>query len=215
MNFSNYFIPIQKRFTIYIFPPLLIIANYFAFNFFVSLFNKMEGYLSGMIFYWLFFCIIPVLLWVNKRNRKLLFRITKINWWQIILLISPILFAFVISPFRNGVTAAAPSIISFTLLYSLVNAICCEYLWRGLYFSQHQTNIFYAAIVPSVWFGIWQYVPLSIYPASIGNFYFILSMAGMGICWSVVTFYTRSVFWAAISHGLVSMLGFEAVYFLK
>ncbi|MBS1633248.1 MAG: CPBP family intramembrane metalloprotease [Bacteroidetes bacterium] len=197
----------HKLFLVYFFPPILIILNYFVFNFLTSLFDVKEGYLAGRFSYWIFFCIIPVKLWISKKNLALLFKVKKMNWWQMILIILPVVFAFKNNTFKTGIEEAAPMTIVLMLLFAVVNAFCEEYLWRGLYFNYHQTNIFFSVIVPSVWFAVWHYVPLSIYPPGMGNFYFILSVFGMGLCWGIVTFYTRSVFWNIISHTLVDIAG--------
>ena len=69
----------RRHFIVYLFPPLLIIVNYLVFSLFVSTNGLKEGYLSGMVFYWVVFCIIPILLWIRKPNRKLLFKIKKLN----------------------------------------------------------------------------------------------------------------------------------------
>lgn len=215
MNLFDQLTSLRKHFIVYLFPPLLIIANYFAFNFFAAAFNAKEGYLSGTIFYWILFCIMPVFLWINRRNRRLLLRIKRINWWQAILIVLPVVLAFGFGPFKNRIGEATPMVILLSLLFALVNAICEEYLWRGLYFDHHQANFFYAVFVPSIWFGIWHYAPLSVHPATIGNFYFILAAIGMGLCWGIVTFYTRSVFWSVISHTLVDLSGLGVFYFFK
>lgn len=215
MNPFHQLASLRKHFIVYLFPPLLIIANYFAFNFFVAVFNTKEGWLAGMFFYWILFCIIPVVLWINRKSRRLLFRIKKINWWQAILVVLPVVFAFGFGPFKNRIGELTPVLGLLALFYALVNAICEEYFWRGLYFDHHQANFFYAVIVPSVWFGIWHYAPLSVHPAAIGNFYFILAAIGMGLSWGIVTFYTRSVFWNVISHTLVDLSGLGVIYFFK
>jgi hypothetical protein len=203
----------RRHFIVYLFPPVLIIANYFAFNFFVTISNLKEGYLSGMIFYWLLFCMVPVFLWIRKPNRKLLLKIKRLNWWQISLLIIPVVLAFWLGPFKSRIGEATPLIIFLSLVYAVINAFCEEFLWRGLYYDHHQANFFYAVIVPSVWFGIWHYAPLSVQPSGFGNFYFILSAIGLGFCWAIVTYYTRSVFWSIISHILVDFSGLGMLYY--
>jgi membrane protease YdiL (CAAX protease family) len=205
----------RRHFIVYLFPPLLIIVNYFVFSLFISVNGLKEGYLSGMIFYWLVFCIIPVLLWIKKPNRKLLFKIKKLNWWQIILLIIPVGLAFAFGPFKSRIADATPVIIILSLIYAIINAFCEEFLWRGLYFDHHPANFFYAVIVPSFWFGIWHYVPLSVQASNIGNFYFILSAMGLGFCWAAVTYYTRSVFWSFISHVVVDFSGLGILYYFS
>ncbi|OQY92937.1 MAG: hypothetical protein B6D37_12650 [Sphingobacteriales bacterium UTBCD1] len=205
MNLFRQLMPFQKKFIVYVFPPVLIIVNYFAFHFFVELFGKNEGYLAGTIFYWLLFCTLPVMIWIGSRNRKLLFKIKRINWWQIILVLLPPVVTFLFGPFKSKISEVNTLIIVSTLDFALVNSCCEEYLWRGLFFNYHQGNFFFAVIVPSIWFAVWHYVPLSIHPAEQGNFYFILTALGMGLCWAIVTFYTRSVFWAVVSHALVNL----------
>lgn len=203
---------LQKHFFTYLFPPLLTIINYFLFNFFVSVFSRKEGYLAGMFFYWIVFCIIPVLLWISKKSRRLLFRVRKLNWWQAFLIILPLIVAFSFGSFKNNLAILTTTFALPAILFSLINAFCSEFLWRGLYMNYNQANFFYAVIVPSIWFGIWHYVLLSVQPAAIGNFEFILVMIGMGLCWGVVTYFTRSVFWSFVSHALVDLSGFGMYY---
>ncbi len=208
-------ISLQKEFIIYLLPPGLIIICYLAFHFFTTIVDNREGYLWGMIFYWLIGCSIPIFLWTSKRSRKLLLQVKKINWWQGILLILPVALAFFFGPFKQRINEAATWIIILSLPYALVNAFCEEFLWRGLFFVHHQGNFFYAVIVPSIWFGIWHYVPLSVQPASIGNLYFILSAIGLGLCWGTVTYYTRSVFWNIISHTLLDWTGIGVLFYFS
>jgi membrane protease YdiL (CAAX protease family) len=106
-------------------------------------------------------------------------------------------------------------IIILSLPYAFINAFCEEFLWRGLFFAHHQGNFFHAAIVPSIWFGTWHYVPLSVQPASVGSFYFIISAIGLGLCWSTVTYFTRLVFWGIISHTLVDFSGIGMLYYFS
>ncbi len=202
-----------ERIIIFLFPPVLIIVNYLAFTLFTGISGNKTGYWSGMIFYWLLWCIVPVFLLISKSNRKLLLKIKRLNWWQTLLFILPVALVILFGPFKNNLVEASLPIIILSLLFAFINAFCEEFLWRGLYFDHHPGNFFYAVIVPSIWFGIWHYVPLSIQSSSISNFYFILITIGMGFCWSVITFYTRSVFWNIISHTLVDLTGLIVLYF--
>lgn len=202
-----------ETFLLYLFPPLLIIINYFSFQFFTQVSGNKQGYLTAMIFYWVLCCVIPFILLVSKHNRKLLVRIKRLNWWQFILLLVPVLLAILYGPFKTRIAISSPLIIGLSFLYAVVNAFSEELLWRGLYFDHHQGNFFYAVIVPSIWFGIWHYAPLSIQTSSSGNLYFILSAIGLGVCWATVTWFTRSVFWSIISHILVDFSGLGVLYF--
>lgn len=191
----------------YFFAPLLIITCYLAFHFFSIVAGDRMGYLLGMIFYWLFCCILPAFFWITKTNRRLLFRITKLNWWQLLLIVTPVALATVFGPFRQRIHEATALVVLLSLPYAFVNAFSEEVLWRGVFFVRHQGNFFYAVVVASIWFGIWHYAPLSIHPAGVGNFKFIIAAIGLGCCWGTVTYYSRSLFWAIVSHTLLDFTG--------
>jgi membrane protease YdiL (CAAX protease family) len=206
---------LQKEFIIYLLPPLLIISCYLVFHFFTMINGRQEGYLLGMIFYWLVGCVLPAFLWISKTNRKLLFRITRVNWWQITLLVIPVTLAVFFGPVRQRLHETTVLIMILSLPYAFVNAFCEELLWRGLFFVHHPGNFFYAAVVPSIWFGIWHYAPLSVQSASIGNLYFILAEIGLGLCWGAVTYHTRSIFWSLVSHTLVDFFGLAVLFYFS
>ena len=199
----------------YLFAPVLIVVCYLMFHFLSTVSGDKTGYLLGMIFYWVFCCILPAFFWIDKTNRKLLFRIKRLNWWQWILLILPIVLAVLFGPFHERIRDATTVVIILSLPYAFINAFSEELLWRGVFFVRHQGNFFYAAIVPAVWFAVWHYVPLSILPASVGNFKFIVSALALGLCWGTVTYYTRSIFWSIISHTLLDFTGLGVIFYLS
>ena len=123
-------ISFQKEFIIYLLSPELIITSYLAFHFFTTIVDNRQGYLWGMIFYWLIGCSIPIFLWTSKRSRKLLLHIKKINWWQVLLLIVPIALALFFGPFKQRINEATVRIIILSLPYAFINAFCEEFLWR-------------------------------------------------------------------------------------
>lgn len=214
MDLYRKILSLRKEFIVYLLPPVLIIVNYLVFHLLTDINGSKQGYFSGMIFYWIC-CLLAVFLLTSKQNRRLLLKIKKPDWWQAGLFLFPVILAFLFGPFRNRINEASFFIIVLSLLYAAVNAISEEFLWRGLYLDHYQGNFFYAVIVPSIWFGIWHYVPLSFQGSSFGNFYFILSAMGIGFCWALVSWYTRSVFWSIISHTLVDWSGLGALYYFN
>src|SRR6185436_5150236 len=103
MKIYERLISIQKDSIIYLLPPFLIISFYLLFHFFTTIASPQEAYLSGMTFYWILGCLAPVFLWISKANRKSLLRVRKINWWQLILVIVPVLLACLFGPFRQRI----------------------------------------------------------------------------------------------------------------
>lgn len=206
---------LRGEFIIYLYAPILISGFYLLFHFFMSVSGSKEGYSLGMILYWLIGCLVPVFLWTKKTSRKLLLRVKRISWWQFILLLLPVVVAFSFGPFKQRIHEASCLIIILSLPYAFVNAFCEEFFWRGLFFVHHPGNYFHAVLVPTVWFGIWHYVPLSVQPASVGNLYFILSAIALGLCWATVTYYTHSIFWGIMSHTLVDFSGIGMLYYFS
>ena len=199
----------------YLFAPLMIVVCYMTFHFLSAVTGDKTGYLLGMIFYWLFCCILPTLFWIDKKNRKLLFRVMRPKWWQWVLLIIPVILAIFFGPFRQRMHEATMLVVVLSIPYAAVNAFSEELLWRGMFFVQHQGNFFYAVVVSSIWFAVWHYVPLSIRPAEVGNFNFIISALGLGLCWGTVTYFTRSIFWSIVSHTLVDLTGLGIIFYLS
>jgi len=63
-----------------------------------------------------------------------------------------------------GMEYEKQSVWIFILLLStcLGNGFFEELLWRGVYYKLFPNNILFRMIWPSIWFGIWHYVPVSI-----------------------------------------------------
>src|SRR5258706_6570782 len=98
-------------FLMFVFPPMLIIVNYSLFQFFTEVAGNKNGYLLGMICYWGLWCVIPFLLFVSRTNRRLLFRIKPVRWWLSVLLIAPVLMAFLFGPFRDRIAEVSPAVV--------------------------------------------------------------------------------------------------------
>jgi membrane protease YdiL (CAAX protease family) len=206
---------LRRSFITFLFPAILIISNYIAVHFFTRISGTANGYLGGMIFYWLLWCILPVMLWTSKTNRRLLLKVKRLNWWQILLLIVPVVLVAGFQTMASPVQEVPAGIIVVSALPAIVNAICEEALWRGLFYDHHQANFFYAVIVPAIWYGIWYYVPLSIHPVPAGDFYYITGAVIAGCCWGIVTYTTRSVFWGIVSHFVADWIRLSAIYFIQ
>ncbi|HVZ56819.1 MAG TPA: CPBP family glutamic-type intramembrane protease [Chitinophagaceae bacterium] len=208
MTTSQFILQVRRGFVQFLFPPLLIILNYVTFHFFVRLTAAADAFLAGLAVYWIFWCLLPVRGWISGPNRKRLGRWVRPAWWQILLVAAPVALSIGGGPLG---TPGLPAIAGWVWAAPLVLVATTwseEWFWRGLYFDHHQGNFFYAVLVPAVWYGVWQYVPLSVYPQEGGNFYYIARTVLAAGCWGALTYSTRSVGWALVSHlaaGLGSM----------
>lgn len=204
---------IRREFIIYGYPPLLIIGAYLLFQWLEKAGSDRQGYPLGMTLYWMLGCILPFLLWTKKKARIEILRFGRLQVWMILLLAIPIIITFFTGPYTNGIKGSSAPIITLSVFYALVNACSEELLWRGVYFDHHRGHFFHAVIVPSVWYGTWYYVPLSVQSGQTGNLLIILAAIGSGFCWATVTYYSRSVCWSMISHLLASLTGLGIYYY--
>jgi membrane protease YdiL (CAAX protease family) len=205
---------IRKEYILWILPPAFIIVNYFVFHALTDILGNKQGFFLGMCFYW-FCCLLATSFLVEKKEIKRLLKITKPDWQQAALLLIPVLAAIFFGPFRERIDEATTVIIFLSLLYAATNAFTEELFWRGIYVNHFKTGFFPAVTAPVIWFGIWHYVPLSFHEATVSNFYFVLSAIGLGLCWGIIAYYTKSVFWSFISHLLVDWSGIGALYYFS
>ena len=76
-----------------------------------------------------------------------------------------------------------------------------ELLWRGVYYRLYPNNIFFRMIWPSVWFGIWHYVPVSIHNNELtGLIGMMVGPIMMGLVLSYMTKKTNTLWWSIIAH---------------
>ncbi len=204
---------IRREFIIYLYPPILIIGAYLLFQWLEKAGADRQGYPLGMTLYWLLGCIIPFLLWTGRPARVELLRFGRLRGWMVPLLLIPIIITFFTGPFTTGPAGSAAPVIVLSVFYSLVNACSEELLWRTVYFDHHRGHFFHAVIVPSIWYGTWYYVPLSVQNGQTGNLIIILAATASGFCWATVTYYTKSVYWSLVSHLLTSITGLGIYYF--
>ncbi len=201
------FIQLRREFIIFIYPPVLIVAGYFTFDILAGIWGNQQGFIAGMAAYWLIGCLLPAAAWISRRHRKLLLQFKKLTAWQWLLLLLPAALVLIFVPLTSGPGNAKAAILLLTFVLSLLHAFSEELFWRGLYYDHHQGNLFYATIVPSIWYGIWHYVPLSVMPVELPNFYFIVIATGLGFFRALITWQSHSVAWNIIVHALLTWLG--------
>lgn len=196
-------------------PVILLIVMYFIFKFFVNIAGIKMGYLLSMAFYWVIWCIVVPLMFMNKKEIIKVLKPTKLSLIDLIILLIPPILAFAFGPFQSRIGQANVLILLLSFLYAAVNSISEEFLWRGFYIAKSQNNIIYGLIIPTIGFAIWHFAPLSIEASSFGNLNFVLSAGFIGICWGIVSFRTKSIFWSILSHILLDFSGIGALFYFK
>lgn len=172
--------------------------------------NAEAGYVLGFLFYWAIWCtLIP--LWILKREgigslfieEKPLFR--RSNWLPALLLMLIVVITVIMYPPR-GLLAAPTKLVLIAIPVAIVNGICEELLWRGLYVKVFPGNAVLGVIYPSVGFALWHLSPQLVVPAETGAWPFVASTFFLGISYGWISYRTGSINWNAISHSLGGIL---------
>jgi len=205
MNLTN---P-QKAFLL-VLPFLLVLSTALVFIFAAKWLGEELGYLLGFVFYWAFWCLsVPWLILKNEgigslfKEANRLFQ--KSNWPPAALL--GIIVAITIVMYPPTRLAAAPMILLILAIpVAIINGICEELLWRGLYVKAFPGNLALGVIYPSIGFAFWHISPQLVNPAEVGIWSFVVSTFFLGISYSWISYRTGSIKWNAISHSLGGIL---------
>jgi len=195
----------DKRGTIaFIIPPILIAIMY-------PIFNSLAGVLAndtivwylGLLNYWLIWgLVLPVIL-IGKKDMIALIRPQRPKI-KILLPMSVILLgALAAKLFVPGMEYEKQNVWILILLLSTCfgNGFFEELLWRGVYYKLFPASIFYRMIWPSIWFGIWHFVPVSIHNNQLtGLIGMIAGPIMMGLVLSYMTKKANTLWWAIVAH---------------
>jgi membrane protease YdiL (CAAX protease family) len=185
-------------------PPVLIALMYPIFNSLAGvLANDRIAWYLGLITYWLIWGIVFPIIIIGKKDLLALIRPQKPARKMLLPTSIILLGALAASLFVPGMEYEKQSTLILILLLStcLGNGFFEELLWRGVYYRLFPDNIFCRMIWPSVWFGIWHYVPVSINNSELtGLIGMIVGPIMMGLVLSYMTKKTNTLWWAIIAH---------------
>ena len=89
---------------------------------------------------------------------------------------------------------------------AIINGVCEELLWRGLYIKVFPNNALLGVIFPAIGFAFWHISPQLIFPAEQGVWPFVTSTLFLGLSYGWIAYKTKSIKWNAISHSLGGIL---------
>ena len=194
----------KKEIIAFIIPPVLIAFMYPIFNSLAgALANDRIAWYLGLITYWIVWGMIFPLLIIGKQDIKAIIRPQKPTV-AIILPTSVILVgALAARLFVPGMEYEKQSVWILLLLLSTSfgNGFFEELLWRGIYFKLFPNRIFLRMIWPSIWFGIWHFVPVSINNNELtGLIGMMIGPFLMGLVLSYMTKKTNTLWWSMLAH---------------
>ena len=203
----------KKRMIAVITPPILLAIMYPIFHFLAgSLENGRIAWYLGLATYWLIWGSIFPLLMIGFRNIKELIKPKKLSKIVLLLLAVPLVGAIGAKLVPGMGEYEKETILIGILVISTAfgNGFFEEILWRGVYAKLFPENIFFRMIWPSIWFGLWHYIPVSINNDEItGLIGMMIGPMMMGLYFSYLTRKTNTLWWAIIAHtvgGLIMVL---------
>lgn len=172
--------------------------------------NAEFGYVLGFLFYWAIWCFLVPLLILKGEGIVSLFReanplFRKSNWLPAALLVLIVVITVAMYP-PIKLLAAPGKLIIIAIPVAILNGVCEELLWRGLYVKAFPGNRILGFVYPSIGFALWHVSPQLVIPAESGIWPFVVSTLFLGISYGWISYRTGSIKWNVISHSIGGIL---------
>lgn len=194
----------MKQIIIFIIPPVLLAIMYPIFNSLAEVLdNDRIAWYLGLIIYWILWGMVFPIIMIGKNNIIALIRPQRPKVAIIVPISIILLGALSARLFVPGMEYEKQNAWILLLLLSTCfgNGFFEELLWRGVYYELYPNNIFFRMIWPSIWFGIWHYVPVSINNNELtGLIGMIIGPILMGLVLSYMTKKTGTLWWSILAH---------------
>ncbi len=209
-----------RRVGLIVAPLLILVTVYFVVGFTIAQFGFDPGYLLGIAFYWVVWCIAFPLWAVGRRGLVAMFRGE--GGWSIkpsvlgrVLLAIPVVFMLVavLPQVWPHLTA---SFILLSILIGLVNGTLEEVLWRGAYLVAFPQSRWMGLIYPAIGFSLWHLAPYAqtADPTLLECAVVVVGGLIFGLCWGYVAWRTRTIRWSVYSHIATNIASMAAISFI-
>lgn len=195
-------------------PLVLLGTMLFVFQIGVTAFGKEIGYLLGFAWYWGIWCLglpLAMLGWTDLvtllQESSPLF--SQRNWFAAVIFV--VIMVVTLGMYGAEFSRAGAILILVAIPAAVVNGICEELLWRGLYVREFPTSPCLGILYPAVGFAAWHIAPLQIFPAVGGWFPFVTSTFFLGLAYGFIAYRSGSARWTAVSHSLNGILALSGM----
>lgn len=210
----------NKQGVLLLLPPFLLGTTSVVFKLLANLLGAVGGYLSGFLFYWIFWCgLIPLQL-IGSKELKDIFkesenRLGNPKWVGILFLAGPVVSPF-ITMFLTRIGEANWEIILVSALFAISNGTMEEVFWRGSFIKTFPKRWLWSYLYPSLWFGYWHLSPQIIFPSNMfgGPIAFATLSVFMGLTFGWVSKKTGSIRYTTIAHILTDFMGLAGFAFM-
>jgi membrane protease YdiL (CAAX protease family) len=183
-------------------PPILIAVMYPVFLLLVGSLNDRIAWYLGLASYWVIWGVVFPLVIIGKNDIKKLIRPRKLNRKVLFLIAIPLLGASA-ARLVPGMEYSKEGVWISVLILSTAfgNGFFEEVLWRGVYVNLFPNNILYRMIWPSICFGLWHFVPGSVFHDNVISLLCLMFGAGlMGLYLSYLAKKMNTVWWPIVVH---------------
>jgi membrane protease YdiL (CAAX protease family) len=202
-------------------PWVLLLTTWVCFRLLRTRMGKKPAYLAGFLFYWLGWCVLVPLWLMGPAQLAGVFRLTADPLGQpaalgfIFLALPPAMSAATI--FRANRAQLTTAVLLLSVLLALVNGVCEEIFWRGMYVSFFPDQPFWAWLYPAIGFGLWHLAPQEVLPSTMpgGRLAFALSAIFLGLCFGWVAWQSGSIVLTSVSHILTDFFGLGGLAYLS
>jgi len=199
----------------YLLIPFLLLGSMLPiFRLGTALFGWQAGYLLGFAVYWAVWCLgVPLALLGRGgfmsiwQERSALF--SRGNWPAALVFV--IITGVTIGMYGAEFSRARLLLILVAIPAAVLNGICEELLWRGLYVSAFPDSPWLGILYPALGFAFWHLAPLQIFPAAGGWLPFVISTLFLGLAYGFIAYRNGSARWTAFSHSLNGILALSGM----
>jgi hypothetical protein len=203
-------LPSNRKVFLLVLPILLIASTALVFRTAARQVGNDLGYLLGFASYWMWCLGVPLLFWGRHGIRRVLAEeapLFRKGNWLLIALLSLTIVGAIWMYFIPNLASVSLWIVLFSPV-AIINGMCEEVLWRGVYVKAFGRNVFLGCIYPSVGFALTHISPAQVFSAAGGTLPFVISTFFLGLVYGWVAYRTGSARWTAITHSLIGLLAF-------
>lgn len=187
-------------------PTLVLISMYPIFRILSVQFHDhwRIAWLLGLMIYWLLWGFIYSLLAIGKKSISSLIKPQKLKFSILLLVLFPLSMTLIFKFIPGGVNyeKTAPWILPILLFSAFGNGIFEEIYWRGVFMKLFPKNLLFRIFWPSIWFGLWHYIPGSLNPDSSHVIGLMIGAVFLGFYSSFIAWRTNTLLWSILIHVL-------------
>jgi len=164
--------------------------------------NWRIAWILGLMIYWLIWGIGYPVITIGQSYIRTIIKPQKPTIILILLVLFPLLMTIIFKFIPGSIKYDKPDIfiILLLILSAFGNGFFEEICWRGVYMKLFPKNLFFRIIWPTVFFGLWHYIPGSLNPESSHVTGLIIGALFLGFYSGFLAWKTNTLWWSILTH---------------